>query len=213
MEQIVGTQAPAKELRNLAVILGRSITLDSICPPGTDQNIVADVPQAVVNPVNGRAVIILPPLSIPAIVQLDSEDGAMSREMIQISLGNIKGGSGLKVAPVMENEPDNFCAGLYPYVFAFALESTSPLNLLPPPSDSIYIFKNPKFPKPSWDRHTQISKLPGRIKIRQAGCEDSPNARRYAHLIPLISGSGLPPLSPCHYCPNRFRTARRAFDR
>ncbi len=54
MEQIVGTQAPAKELRNLAVILGRSITLDSICPPGTDQNIVADVPQAVVNPVRFR---------------------------------------------------------------------------------------------------------------------------------------------------------------
>src|SRR5712692_10962479 len=94
MEQIVGTQAPAKELRNLAVILGRSITLDSICPPGTDQNIVADVPQAVVNPVNGRAVIILPPLSIPAIVQLDSEDGAMSRQVIKIGLGNIKGGAG-----------------------------------------------------------------------------------------------------------------------
>ena len=94
MEQVVGTQSPAKELSNLAVILGRPITLDSICPPGTDQNIVANVAQAVVNPVNGSAVIILPPLPISAVVQLDSENGAVSRQVIEIGFGNIKGGSG-----------------------------------------------------------------------------------------------------------------------
>jgi hypothetical protein len=94
MEQVVGAQTPAEELSNLAVVLGCPITFQTICPPGTDQNIVANVAQAVVDPVNGRGIIICLLLPIPAVVQLDSEDGAMSRQMIEIGLGNIKGGSG-----------------------------------------------------------------------------------------------------------------------
>ena len=93
MEQIIGTQTPAKELSNLAVVLDCPITLDSICQPGTNQNIVANVAPGVVDPVNGCGIIICPLLSIPAIVQLDSEDGAVSRQVIKIGLGNIKRGS------------------------------------------------------------------------------------------------------------------------